>query len=424
MHRHGSLRSWSVVAVVGFTALVLTAVPASAAPRCFGEAATIVGTPGNDLLRGTGGRDVIVGRGGDDDIRGRGGHDLMCGGPGSDFVIGQRGDDELDGGGGADALQPGAGNDLVRGGATDFDDIRYPDATGPIAGSLVTGVVTGMGTDTIESGVEQIVGGPFDDVIEGDDGFNVLIGLAGNDTISALGGDFDALVGGAGDDALDGGEGFDFVENYFVDAFMSPDINPGPLVVDLVAGTSTGNGTDTLAGIEGANGSMGDDVLVGDDQDNELVGLFEGDDRVDGGGGDDIIDGGEGADNLDGGAGVDTLGFLESPAPITVDLGAATDSEGDTFVNFENVIGSFFDDTITGNDAANELGGAGGADQIFGLGGDDVIFGGGGSDGADGGLGTDQCVAETETACETDPPPPQPRSGRWLRAMLAKGAPR
>jgi Ca2+-binding RTX toxin-like protein len=382
---------------------IMAAVPASAAPKCFGKAATIVGTPGRDRIHGTNGRDVIVGLGGIDTLRGRDGNDLICGGPGGDLLVGSDGRDQLDGGGGADGIQPGAGDDRVRGGGTEFDDVRYPDATGPIVGSLVTGQVTGMGTDTLQSGIEQIVGGAFDDVIEGNDGFNILVGLDGNDTITALGGDFDVLVGGAGDDALDGGDGPDFAENYFVDVFMSPEILAGPVTVNLTTGTSTGNGTDALTGIEGASGSMGDDVMTGDSANNEFTALFEGADQADGGAGDDVIDGGEGADDLDGGPGVDVLGFLHSPAGITVDLGASTDSEGDSFSNFENVVGTFENDSITGDDGPNEIFALGGPDQLFGLGGDDLLEGGGGPDTADGGLGTDQCTAETETACEADP---------------------
>lgn len=411
--RVGTLAATAVLAT-----WTLTAIPASATPRCFGRPATIVGTSGPDRLRGTDGRDVIVGLDGEDSLKGFAGNDLLCGGRGGDLVVGGDGRDSLDGGGGADGIQPGAGNDLVRGGSTAFDDVRYPDATGPIDGSLVTGVVSGMGTDTLESGIEQIVGGPFDDVIEGNDEFNVLIGLAGNDTISALGGDFDALVGGAGDDILDGGDGFDFDENYFVDAFMSSDILAGPVTVNLLTGTATGNGNDTLVAIEAASGSMGDDVMTGNAENNDFVVLMEGNDRADGGAGDDTIDGGEGVDILDGGPGVDLLGFLDLPAGITVNLSTSTDSEGDTFVNFENVFGTFFDDSITGNDSPNELSGFGGSDQIFGLGGDDMIFGGGGQDTADGGLGSDLCVAETETACETDPPPAAMRGAAYPAILL------
>jgi Ca2+-binding RTX toxin-like protein len=405
-------RSRRLLALAPASLLVIgiLAAPASAAvPRCFGQRATIVGTAGDDRLRGTQGRDVIVGRGGNDVIRGLGGNDLLCGGGGGDLVVGGDGRDRLHGGGAPDGLQPGAGNDVIVGGGTRFDDVRYPDASGPITGSLVTGRVTGMGRDILESGIEQIVGGPFDDVIEGNDVFNVLIGLAGNDTITALGGD-DALVGGAGDDVLDGGDGSDFAENYFVDAFMSQDLLAGPVTVNLVTGVSTGNGNDTLIAIESASGSMGDDVMTGNAEDNEFVALFEGDDTVDAGPGDDTVDGGEGVDDLDGGPGLDLLGNLDAPEGMTVNLSTQTNSHGDVFTGFENVWGTFFDDVITGDDGPNELVGFDGVDLLSGLGGDDLILGGffgfvdPEADTADGGLGTDACDAETEIACEADPP--------------------
>jgi Ca2+-binding RTX toxin-like protein len=389
----------------------ILAVPASAAvPRCFGRVATIVGTSRDDRLKGTSGRDVIHGRGGDDVIRGLAGNDLLCGGGGSDFVVGNDGRDRLHGGAAPDALQPGAGNDVVVGGGSPLDDVRYPDATGPITASLATGQVTGMGTDTLDSGIEQIVGSPFDDVIEGDDGVNDLLGLDGNDTITALGGEFDLVVGGAGDDALDGGDGFDVAENYFVDAWFRPNsILAGPVMVNLVTGVSTGNGNDTLVDIEGASGSRGNDVMTGDAENNFFVILNEGTDTVDGAAGDDTIDGGDGADSLNGNVGVDTLGNLDATAGMTIDLSTQTDSHGDTLAGFENVLGTVFDDTITGNDASNTLEGDRGADDLFGLGGDDVILGGflgfadQDADTADGGLGSDACDAETETNCETDP---------------------
>jgi hypothetical protein len=399
----------AIVLVIG-----ILVVPASAAvPRCFGEPATIVGTDGRDRLRGTPGRDVIHGRAGNDNIRGLAGNDLLCGGGGSDLVVGNDGRDRLHGGAFGDGLQPGAGNDIVVGGGSRFDDVRYPDATGPINGSLVTGRVSGMGRDVVENGIEQIVGGRFDDVIEGDDGFNILIGLAGNDTITALGGTFDGLVGGLGDDVLDGGDGFDFAENYFRDAFMSRVILEGPVTVNLLTGVSTGNGNDTLVDIEAASGSMGDDVMTGDAEDNEFVLLNEGSDTVDAGEGDDLVDGGDGADDLDGGLDVDTVGNLDATAGMTIDLSTQTTSHGDTLAGFENAIGTFFDDVITGDNGPNTLEGAEGADELFGLVGDDEIFGGfvdfpdPDPDTADGGIGTDVCDAETETNCESDPAPPE-----------------
>lgn len=397
------------LAPVIVVAIGTVAVPASAAvPRCFGKPVTIVGTSRGDRLKGTQGRDVIHGRGGDDLIKGLAGNDLLCGGRGSDLVVGRDGRDRLDGGGGDDGLQPGAGNDVVRGGGGRLDDVRYPDATRSVTASLADDQVTGTGTDTL-GGVELIVGGPFDDEIEGDKASNVLIGLEGNDTITGLGGG-DGVVGGAGDDVLDGGNGVDFAENYFVDAYFRPnDILAGPVNVNLLTGVSTGNGNDTLAGIEGASGSRGNDIMTGDAGNNTFVVLNEGGDTVDGGDGDDLIDGGDGVDSLNGGLGVDTLGNLDSTTGMTIDLNTQTDSHGDTLAGFENALGTVFDDTITGDDASNTIEGSIGADVLVGLGGDDVILGGFFGfvdqevDNADGGLGSDACDAETEINCETNP---------------------
>jgi hypothetical protein len=72
-------------------------------PICLDRPATIVGTPGNDLLTGTPGSDVIAGLQGNDAIAGLGGNDVLCGDDGSD---------RLDGGDGADTLDSGPGVDV------------------------------------------------------------------------------------------------------------------------------------------------------------------------------------------------------------------------------------------------------------------------------------------------------------------------
>lgn len=64
---------------------------------------------------------------------------------------------------------------------------------------------------------ETIIGGPFDDVLEGTSASDVIRGLGGNDTIFGLwgsdrlegGDDNDALFGNEGNDTLDGGDGDD-----------------------------------------------------------------------------------------------------------------------------------------------------------------------------------------------------------------------
>jgi uncharacterized repeat protein (TIGR01451 family) len=84
--------------------------------RCGGQLATIVGTPGDDVIEGTPGNDVIHGLAGNDIINGRGGHDILCGGTGSDTLNGGGGNDQLFGQAGNDTLSGGRGADACDGG--------------------------------------------------------------------------------------------------------------------------------------------------------------------------------------------------------------------------------------------------------------------------------------------------------------------
>lgn len=83
--------------------------------RCMGQAATIIGTPGDDEIRGTPGRDVIVTGAGDDVVRGLGGDDVICTGAGDDTVFGGGGNDRINGGAGHDKLFGNAGRDRLFG---------------------------------------------------------------------------------------------------------------------------------------------------------------------------------------------------------------------------------------------------------------------------------------------------------------------
>ena len=85
-------------------------------PRCAGKAATIVGTPGRDVLRGTRRADVIVALAGNDVVRGARGNDIVCGGTGNDRLSGDSGNDRLFGEAGRDRLTGGAGRDRLTGG--------------------------------------------------------------------------------------------------------------------------------------------------------------------------------------------------------------------------------------------------------------------------------------------------------------------
>ena len=101
---------------VGAMAPTNAAAPAAADLECFGDTATIVGTPADDVIRGTNGPDVIVAGRGDDRINGRGGDDLICGRSGDDEIRGGNGDDRVRGWRGDDLILGGSGNDRLLGG--------------------------------------------------------------------------------------------------------------------------------------------------------------------------------------------------------------------------------------------------------------------------------------------------------------------
>ena len=122
-----------------------------------------------------------------------------------------------------------------------------------------------------------------------------------------------------------------------------------------------------------------------------LVGLGGADDLM-GGNGNDILQGGTGNDILDGGAGNDTADYSDATANnLNVNLNTGVSGGGgrgsDTLFNIENVLGSSFNDKMTGNAGVNMLIGAGGTDQLNGGGGNDILWGGAGDDTITGGAG-------------------------------------
>lgn len=93
--------------------------------KCNGLKATIVGTPGKDVLHGTKKKDVIAAGAGNDKVEalagkdvvcGEGGNDKLLGGPDADVLLGGPGKDTLKGAGGADKMIGGPGADTLLGG--------------------------------------------------------------------------------------------------------------------------------------------------------------------------------------------------------------------------------------------------------------------------------------------------------------------
>jgi Ca2+-binding RTX toxin-like protein len=124
------------------------------------------------------------------------------------------------------------------------------------------------------------------------------------------------------------------------------------------------------------NGTSGNDSLFG----------TAGNDTINGLGGDDTIVGGSGgADVIDGGTGRDSIEFRErATSGVVVDFVAGTITGGGpgtiSFTNIERVVTGNFNDSLTGNAAAQNLTGQGGADTLWGAGGIDTLWGGAGAD--------------------------------------------
>jgi Ca2+-binding RTX toxin-like protein len=226
------------------------------------------------------------------------------------------------------------------------------------------------------------------DQIDGANGNdNLIFGYGGRDSINGGAGN-DTIIGGPGQDTIDGGSGIDTAD-YSTSA--------SAVTVNLTTGTGTGGDAqgDVLSNIENLNGSNYNDSLTGDAGANLLMGN-DGNDTLRGGGGDDTLIGGAGADVLDGGTGIDTASYAISGAAVTVNLttgtGTGGDAQGDTLTAIENVIGSSYNDSLTGDGNANVLSGGGGNDTLSGGAGNDLLNGGIGNDSLLGGDGNDTLI--------------------------------
>lgn len=141
-----------------------------------------------------------------------------------------------------------------------------------------------------------------------------------------------------------------------------------------------------------------------------------GNDLLNGNGGDDTLIGGAGADTLNGGSGLDYASYETASGSVVANLdnsnlnalvttldasfypSKASDGVGDVYSGIEGIIGSSFNDILSGDASDNILvGGAGldllngglGNDRLYGDEGTDYLYGGAGGDLIDGGAGED-----------------------------------
>lgn len=301
-------------------------------------------------------------------------------------------------------------------------------------------VNAGLGDDTVLGDASVIV--PLE--INGQDGNDLLIGGAADDSLNGGDGD-DTLDDPAGSDVFSGGIGNDTLLTYVsrtTDLTISLDdvANDGEAgesdnVGSDIENVSAGSGNDTItapvgslvgfkltggAGNDSLTGALGDDnldggegndTLVGGDGNDTLIGgdapvssfvAFAsnasfaltlsgtpGDDSIDGGAGNDLLSGGEGNDTLNGDAGLDTI-YGDAGNDLLIGGNDADSIYGD--IGDDTLVGGLDNDLLDGGDDNDSIEGNEHDDTLIGGDGNDTLVGGDGNDTLNGGAGDDSLL--------------------------------
>lgn len=329
-----------------------------------GSANLLSSTDGDDYLDGLGGSDTVVYSNASSAVTinlatttaqdtGGAGSDLLKnienirGSIYNDTLTGDDNDNVLDGGFGIDALTGGAGNDTyivtagdtvtesagVGGGDSDTVQSKVDYTLGANIENLT--LLTGAQYGTGNSGSNTITGNAAANVLEGGGGTDTLKGLGGNDTYIVRTGTVTIT------EAANGGTDT-------VQAFMTTTLDVNVENLRLMGKTA-------INGI----GNDGNNIIYANSALNTL----------DGKGGTDTL-------SYQFGASSGVVAVLSASAATTVSGG----SGADVISNFENLIGSRFNDNFTGSTANNILAGGLGNDTLTGAGGNDTLDGGVGND--------------------------------------------
>ncbi|WP_431509824.1 calcium-binding protein [Variovorax sp. DAIF25] len=263
-------------------------------------------------------------------------------------LTGNAANNTLTGGAGNDTLNGGAGIDTLIGGAG--NDVYVVDVAGDVVTELAnegTDLVQSAITYTLGANVENLTltgtaaidgtGNALDNVITGNAASNTLTGGAGNDSLNGAAG-IDTMLGGAGNDT------------YYVD-------NAGDTVTELA-----NEGTDIVyAYVSHALAANVENIRLHTTGNIDATGNAL----------NNIMYAGDGNNVLNGGDGIDTVSYAYAASAVTASLAITTvqatgGSGSDTILNVESLVGSNFNDKLTGNTAANSLNGGVGADTMIG----------------------------------------------------------
>lgn len=342
----------------------------------------------------------LIGSGFDDQLTGDAENNRLNGLAGNDLLEGMAGADRLDGGEGNDTLIGGSGADQLIGGIhnqtgsgvslTGGDTASYAGGSAVLA-SLTTDfaygqtiIQTGDAYNDTFDGIENLTGSDHNDILIGNSGDNILSGGLGDDVLEGMAG-ADLLIGGTGSD----------LNNTASYAHAGPAGITAALSSVGVSNTGDAAG-DAYQNISNLLGSDYNDTLIGSTDANILTGGL----------GNDILEGLAGADSLIGGDGSDTASYVHAAASgllgVTASLNDYTqnigvDAVGDTYNSIENLTGSSYNDTLTGDGGMNILSGGAGDDLLEGLGNADTLIGGADNDTASYAHATTYVVASLTT---------------------------
>ena len=279
--------------------------------------------------------------------------------------------------------------------------------------------------DTL-SGINNLIGSAYADTLTGDSSRNSFEGGRGNDVLEGERGN-DVLEGGGGNDVLAGGTGIDtyvfnkgdgtdrVIDNggrIFFDQGTDNDYAGATYAFSDVGSdarlTVTKSGR-TLNVIEFTSGSSGYSFYTRSDGSYTRISesSFVYPPRQDGSESNPYL-ATAGADSFSGsGIIYDWVSYAGSNSRVIVNLrdDPATVSEGwaegDTLSGINNLIGSAYADTLTGDSSRNSFEGGRGNDVLEGERGNDVLEGGGGNDVLAGGTGIDTYVFNAGDGTDT-----------------------
>ena len=313
---------------------------------------------GADTIRGGDSFTIAIGGDGPDDIRDEGGA--------VDLLFGNNGDDEI---------RAGTGFNVIVGGRDTKNALTPPgERRGDflVGGRDATNVILG---DTFQFNVPSLFAlnalkngdisvrfglapaGQGDDIIQGGDGLDLIIGGAGDDIIT--GGDGTNAI--LGDSLISGPNPFRFSTEFFQAAINALFGDPNGALDNA---TNALGLTDT--GDDRIFGGNDTDIVFGGNGNDKIFGR-DGFDFLVGGGGDDEVFGERGRDIVFGGLGADELHGGEDDDHLESEEGA------DAFFGEEG------NDRIFGGIESDFLFGGPGDDELYGEAGDDLLDGGTGN---------------------------------------------